>query len=366
MKNQSMIKTFTIALLFGALSLISWFGPQKDFSESERRPLAEEPTLTIETVLAGEFQKEFELYSVDHFPLRDHFRRAKALFSSYVFGKKDNNGLFVSEGHLSKIEYPENKEMKEHAANRFRYLYESYLKDKNVNIYLSVIPDKNYFLAEKNGYPSLDYSAFIADFKNQMEYASYIDVLPLLSIDDFYRTDSHWKQEEITDVAEFIGNAMGTDVKSEYMVNVLDVPFSGVYLGQSALPFAPDTIRYLTNNMLTSCQVNYFDSGKAEPGEIYNMEKAHGKDPYEMFLSGTSALIEIENPNSKTDKELVVFRDSYASSLVPLLTAGYRKITVVDIRYLQSKFLGNFISFDNQDVLFLYSTTLLNNSMSLR
>ena len=159
---------------------------------------------------------------------------------------------------------------------------------------------------------------------------------------------------------------MGTDVKSEYTVNTLEVPFSGVYLGQSALPIAPDTIRYLTNDMLSSCAVSYFDNGKAEPGEIYHMEKARGKDPYEMFLSGTCALIEIDNPNSKTDKELVVFRDSYGSSLVPLLTAGYRKITVVDIRYLQSNFLGNFISFDNQDVLFMYSTTLLNNSMSLR
>ncbi|MBQ3554004.1 MAG: hypothetical protein IJA08_04925 [Clostridia bacterium] len=366
MKNKHLLSTTIFALVLASLTFGCWFGPRAAYSESERRPLAEEPMLTIESVLSGEFQEAFELFSVDHFPFRDHFRSIKAMFSGYALGKKDNNGLFTVEGHISKLEYPENPEMKEHAANRFRYLYETYLKDTNAKIYLSVVPDKNYFLAEKNGYLSLNYPAFIEDFKTRMEYAEYIDILPLLSLDDFYRTDSHWKQEEITDIAEFIGNAMGTDVKSEYTVNTLDVPFSGVYLGQSALPFAPDTIRYLTNETLSACKVNYFDSGKAEPGEIYNMEKAHGKDPYEMFLSGTSALIEIENPNSKTDKELVVFRDSYGSSLVPLLAAGYQKITVVDIRYLQSSFLGNFISFDNQDVLFMYSTTLLNNSMSLR
>jgi len=96
------------------------------------------------------------------------------------------------------------------------------------------------------------------------------------------------------------------------------------------------------------------------------MEKAYGKDPYEMFLSGTSALIEIENPNAKSDKELVIFRDSYASSIAPLLVEGYSRVTLVDIRYIQSSFLGNFVEFDNQDVLFLYSTSLINNSTSMR
>ena len=366
MKNKNIILTVVFALMLGILSLICWFKPYTTYSESERRLLAEKPELTSETIMSGEFMSDFEKYTVDQFPARDKFRRIKALFSTYIYNKKDNNGLFVADGHVSKIEYPVNPEMVDYAEERFDYLFERYMKDKNVNVYLSVIPDKNYFLAKKNGYLSIDYDKFISDFNSRMEYMKYIDILPMLSIDDYYRTDSHWKQEELCDVAEFIAESMGADAKTQYTVNTLDNPFNGVYLGQSALPFASDTIKYLTNDVLDNCTVSYFDSGKAEAGEIYNMEKAYGKDPYEMFLSGTSALIEIDNPNAKTDKELVVFRDSYGSSLVPLLVAGYSKVTVVDIRYLQSDFLGNFIEFDNQDVLFLYSTTLLNNSMAMR
>jgi hypothetical protein len=96
------------------------------------------------------------------------------------------------------------------------------------------------------------------------------------------------------------------------------------------------------------------------------MEKSTGKDPYEMFLSGTSPLITIENPDIRTSKELILFRDSFGSSMAPLLAQGYKKITVVDIRYMQSSFLGNFIEFTDQDVLFLYSTTLINNSTAMR
>lgn len=366
MKNKGIISAIIFALVIGGLALCCWLKPHTAYSESERRLLAEKPEITLDRVASGEFMAEFEKYTVDQFPLRDTFRRVKAMFATYIFGKKDNNGLFAADGHISKLEYPVNPDMVDYAQEKFDYLYETYMKDKDVNIYLSIIPDKNYFLAEKNGYPSIDYDKFISDFKDRMDYMEYIDVLPMLSLDDYYRTDSHWKQESIQDIAEFVAKSMGTDASAEYTVNTLNKPFEGVYLGQSALPFAADTIKYLTNDILSGCKVSYFDSGRAEPGDIYNMEKAYGKDPYEIFLSGTSAFIEIENPHAKTEKKLVVFRDSYGSSFVPLLTLGYSKITVIDIRYIQSSFLGNFMEFDNQDVLFLYSTTLLNNSMSMR
>ena len=97
-------------------------------------------------------------------------------------------------------------------------------------------------------------------------------------------------------------------------------------------------------------------------GSIYNMEKKSGKDPYEIFLSGPRSLITIENPNCKSDKELVIFRDSFGSSIAPLLSEGYAKITLVDIRYLPVERIGNYINFKDQDVLFLYSTSVLNHS----
>ena len=65
-------------------------------------------------------------------------------------------------------------------------------------------------------------------------------------------------------------------------------------------------------------------------------------------------------------KELIVFRDSYGSSLVPLLIEGYKKITVVDIRYVSSRILNNYIKFKDQDVLFMYSILTINNSFSIR
>ena len=64
---------------------------------------------------------------------------------------------------------------------------------------------------------------------------------------------------------------------------------------------------------------------------------------------------------------LVVFRDSFGSSLIPLLAEGYGTVYAVDIRYIASDALQRVVSFpQGADVLFLYSTTVLHNSITLK
>ena len=192
----------------------------------------------------------------------------------------------------------------------------------------------------------------------------YIYITKELEIEDFYKTDTHWREENIVDVAEKIGKEMGTNVKVEYDVKTLENDFYGVYYGQSALPLEAEEIKYLTNDVLKNC--NVFDYQNNKEISVYDMEKAEGKDPYEMFLGGPLSLVTIENEKAKTDKELIIFRDSFGSSIAPLLVEGYKKITLVDIRYMHPNLLENYIEFNSQDVLFLYSTSVLNNSETIK
>ena len=121
---------------------------------------------------------------------------------------------------------------------------------------------------------------------------------------------------------------------------------------------------YLTNDVLEQCQVYHVETD--ETLGIYDEDKLTGRDPYEFFLSGSTAIAMIENPNCTTGRELVVFRDSYGSSMVPLLVQSYSKVTVIDTRYVNPDLIGDYVEFENQDVLFLYSTLLLNNSETMR
>ena len=363
-KTKHIVITTVMVAFFLVISVFAWVKPSDEFSASERRKLAQFPELSFKTVISGGFMSSFENYTLDQFPLRDKFRTLKALVALNVFNQSANNDIYVVDGFASKIEYPLNEESVERAGDRFRYVYEKYLKDTNTKNYLSIIPDKNYFLGTENGYLSIDYDKMISLLRENTDFLKYIDITKELEIEDFYKTDTHWREENIVDVAEKIGKEMGTNVKAEYDVKTLENDFYGVYYGQSALPLEAEEIKYLTNDILKNCKV--FDYQNNKEISVYDMEKAEGKDPYEMFLGGPLSLVTIENPNAKTDKELIIFRDSFGSSIAPLLVEGYKKITLVDIRYIHPNLLENYIEFNSQDVLFLYSTSVLNNSETIK
>ncbi len=360
---KNIVTSVVMVVLLLGLSLFSWFKPVTEFSLSERRLLAKFPVITADKIFSGKFMTDFESYSVDQFPLRDTFRTWKALANKYIFAMSDNNGIYYKDGYLSKTEYPMNEDKITLAGEKFKFVYDKYLKDANVNAYLAVVPDKNYFLNEGERL-SFDYDEFAKQMQSATPFLTYIDIFDTLSLDSFYKTDTHWRQEEIIGTAKKIATQMGVELKCEYTENTLKNEFFGVYHGQSALPIDGEELKYLTNSHTENAVV--FDYQNNKEMSVYDMEKAIDKDPYEMFLGGSLSLITIENENAATDKHLVLFRDSFGSSIAPLFIEGYKKITVVDIRYIQPAVIGNFIDFENADVLFLYSTLVLNNSETIK
>ncbi len=363
-KTKSIISFAIIAAFFLTMVTACWVIPSKDYSDSERRNLAQLPKVELKALLDGSFMTKFEKYTQDQFPLREQFRTLKAMTSYYVFRQLDNNDIYIKNGYAAKIEYPLNDKSLDHAASRFEYVYKKYMEGKASNVYLSIVPDKSYFLADKGGYLKMDYEKLVSVMKDKMTYAQYIDIMNTLEISDYYKTDTHWRQEKLVDTAAALAKGMGVSLSGQYRENTLDNLFYGVYYGQAALPMPAETIKYLTSDILDNCIVTNYET--MQKTTVYDMEKAYGKDPYQMFLSGSISLMTIENPNATTDKELIIFRDSFGSSITPLLVEGYAKITLVDIRYIIPDRLGGFVNFEGSDVLFLYSTLVLNNSETIQ
>ena len=362
-KNILVSASFVAFVGLGAL--VSILTPSKESSDSERRKLEQFPDITVKSVLNTSFMKDFEKYTLDQFPLRDTFRRIKSLAHYYVFGQKDNNDIYLVDGVVSKLEYPLHENSVSGAAKKFESIYQKYFQPHGTKAYYSLIPDKNYFLAEKNGYPAMDYERLLALVSDNISSLSYIDIFPYLTIEDYYCTDTHWKQEAILDVADVLLKGMSAEFEEINYTSNVHNPFYGVYYGQAALPMKPDTLTYLTNDTLDNCTVYDHETGKN--GGIYDLSELKSSDPYEVYLYGAAALLTIENTNEESDRELVIFRDSFGSSIAPLLMKGYSKITLVDIRYISSEYLGQMIDFSKtDDVLFLYSTMVLNNATMLK
>lgn len=357
-KRKNICIVAPLAFLLFGLTVAGILKPDAAYSETERRVLRGFPEVSGERLDSGKFMSEFEEYAQDQFPGRELFLKVKANGMRYLFGQKDNDGLYKAGGYLAKLEYPMNEARLNRSMTVQQELYDSYLENTDCRIYMALIPDKNYYLAPEYGYPTMDYGEYVETVKANTSYATYIDLFDTLNLDCYYRTDPHWRQECLLPVAEVLKRGMNLSGTSQYDVVELPDPFYGAYYDQVGLCAEPDTLCYLTSETLESCVVTSFDTGTAKEAFLYDMEKAGGRDPYEMFLSGSDALLVVENPGAETDRELVIFRDSFGSSLAPLLVEDYSKITLVDLRYMRSEALEEFVEFQNQDVLFLYSTLI--------
>ena len=273
------------------------------------------------------------------------------------------SAYYVKDGYAAKTDYPLNTTSVAYASSCIQNICSTYLSE-DANVYLSVIPDKNYFLADGTDIPRLDYDALVNQLTADNSGLKYIDIFDTLSIEDYYKTDPHWRQEKIQPVAQTLAEKMGAELTDEYTVTEADAPYCGAYYGKTEEQLEAEPLYYLESDLLSGCSVYNFET--SETMGVYDTALLHGKDAYEVFLSGSRSLLTIEHPSAQTDKELIIFRDSFGSSLAPLLVSGYSKITLVDIRYISSARLGQFIDFDGQDVLFIYSTLVLNNSSTMK
>ncbi len=363
MKKKHKWVCILFAALLGAGFFMAVFSPKKAVLFSERRKLSPKPNFSLESYLNGSYMKEFEAYVVDTFPGREMFRRGKALWEKNVLNKKDYHKIYQAQGHLVAMDYPYHPSSVKKASKRFSWIIKECLNEKNKGYY-SVIPDKNYFLAEKSGHLAYEYEELVSQLKQEMGSLQYIDIFPTLTIDDYYKTDVHWKQEEIVDTSQKLLNRMGIFTSCEYEKKEVKAPFYGVYYGQLALPVGGDKMQYLLSEDMKDVRVYDMENQRRIP--LYDLSKTEGKDAYEMFTGGPVSIVTIENPNADTQKKLILFRDSFGSSIAPLLLSGYREITLVDIRYLSVFQLKKYIEFTDQDVLFLYSSYVLNHSETIK
>lgn len=354
--TKNFIITIGFCLIIVAAFIVNILTEDKEISLTERRKLTAFPEISISKLLKGETTGKFEDYTVDQFVGRDTFRTIKAFFSTNLYKQKDNNKLFEKNGAIYKMEYPLNEANIERSASKINLVYNTYLKD--MNVYYAIIPDKNYYL-ENDDHLKFDYDKLKQIMGSKLTSLKYIDIWDDLKLEDYYKTDIHWRQENLQDVVETIRTNMNLElVESNY--EKVDVgEFYGTYYGQIPGNFDADKMYILTNNIIKNCTTYNYETKQV--GKVYDTKTS--QDKYDIYVSGATPIISIENENATTSKELLLFRDSFGSSISPLLTENYSKITLIDLRYISSKMLDQFIEFKDQDVLFLYSTVVLNQNI---
>ena len=259
----------------------------------------------------------------------------------------------------------------ERAMGKFAALVESYCTEEN-RVVFAMVPSKSSFLPAGT-VPAPDETALFEMVSDKCDFATFVDLRDALTLSDYYRTDPHWRQECLGNVLMELGAALEfeTDTTDDsdvpltenWTAETLTTDYIGVYGDEvDGVPAEPMTV--LHHPSMDAMVVRNGETGEEMP--LYDTAKLTERDPYELFAGGPLSIVTIENTAAENDRHLVVVRDSFASALLPLLAQSYAKVTAVDIRYMMSTMVGNFVDFTNADVLFLYSSTVVNNSITLK
>lgn len=355
MKRKASIATAAVflAVLFG-FSLLHLALPDRELSRSERRRLAQLPPLS------SGFSDKLEEYMLDQFPLREQLRTVNSLVRLYGLGQADIHGIYLQGGGAFRMDGPLQEKQVRHAAAVFSAVREIYFP--SLPSHYVIVPDKN--AKAETSRPRLDTETLRGIVREALPGMTEIDIWDLLSADDYYKTDPHWRQERLLPVAAAICEALGADAPGTFTEKTLS-PFYGAYYGQAALPMAPDTLTYLESADTKAAEVTGPELDGAQP--VYRPELLDGTDGYDVFLSGAQAVLTVTSPNVHNGRHLVLFRDSFGSSLAPLLLGSFERITLVDLRYISAARLADYADLsDATDVLYLCSTAVWNNGGTLR
>lgn len=273
----------------------------------------------------------------------------------------DENGMYEVQGQWFEAMPELDEDSVLSFTNRLNAYISQSLTPEN-QVYYGAIPDKSWYVPD-SGWPTLDHSRLAEILRENIQGAAEIDLTPALSLEDYYQTDRHWRQERLQSVLDTLGDAMGFSVKlSDFTENTI-TPFHGSFEKKLKNP-PEEPFLYLTGGALDSVSISSYQYPELQ--EVYDLPKLESENTYDVFLGGISPIVTLTNPSAESQRELVIFGDSYSSSLAPLLCGEYRTVTIVDLRFIFSSLLPDLLTFTNQDVLFLYSDWILNNSAMLR
>lgn len=233
---------------------------------------------------------------------------------------------------------------------------------ESASTYFAAVPGKQYYINDRLENP-FNYEKMNSILTENIKSAEIINLYNALTLEDYCKSDIHWKQEKLSGVLNALGEKIGfSSDLSLYKQNEI-ADFKG-YFAQKVEGVEGESIAYLTSDVTDGASVDHFTV--KDFGGIYNEAMLSGKDPYTFFLSGAAPLITITNNTAEAEKELVIFGDSYTLSIAPLMLEHYKSITIVDLRLMSAKLLDEYVDFENKDVLMLYSDAVINESLMLK
>ena len=349
MKNR-LPDILTVALFCGIVFLLSAafvLLPAKDFSPDENRALEQKPEFTASRLFDGSLTSDVNGWFSDQFPARGFFLKLRAAAETALF-KRENNGVIDGDGIYAVRSFNARYSRRLESRDTDGF-YEEAVKAQLENIgklgerldipLYTVIPPRTVDIAagDLRGYsPVGDITACIRE--SIPKSAGYIDTFtPLKAAYDageyvYYRTDHHWTAHgayiAYTAVMQSLGNGANIIPESEFTAETVD-GFVGTTGARAQFPFMlTDTLTLMTRADDGEYEVTA--DGKPIDGFFVRKWLAES-DKYSVYLDGTHGVTTVRRAGGGQRKTLLIYKDSFANSLIPYLAREY-DIIALDLK----------------------------------
>lgn len=340
--NGKKLLAVLFAVVLVALPLITAFSKKDSFSEWENRNLAEFPSFSGDSLLDKSFMNGFDEYISDHFIGRNFWVQVKSKLELLTMKKENNSILLTTKGSLvEELKTPSDKYVGSNINGILKYAE----NNPDTKVYAAIAPTACDIYSDTLPYGKTTWSQKkeIDSFYSEVGDKVYgIDIYtPLISKKDqyiYYNTDHHWTSLGAYYAYQQIATALDFKPyeKTQFDIEHASNEFFGTYSSKSNIKTDPDTIDLYTHASsdfkITEVTVN---TGKETTvrDDIYFREWLNKKDKYSVFLGQVQPEVTIKT-NVQNDKKLLMFKDSYAHSLIPFLSLHYSEIKLIDLRYV--------------------------------
>lgn len=362
------ISAFIVTVILFLVSLLSLAGKDREYSENENRYLTTKPALSWSSLFDGKFMDDAEAYLSDQFLLRDKLVSTRTNIDVF-FGKREINDVYIGKKHFL-FEKPSayNDARVKKTTDAMNNLK---ARNEGVNTYIAIAPNSSEILKDylPSKAPVPDQTEQIKKIYQSLPGYTSVDLCtPLKNSstpqDLYYKTDHHWTASAVSIAYNEIKRTMDLESGTyEYKNLPVTNSFQGTLASSAGIFSAKDTISIPTCPSDTMYRVTYVEEQRVTT-TVFDQSKLNGKSKYEVFFGGNYAQVVIET-NSSSERVLMVVKDSYANSLIPLLIPHFKKIIVVDPRYYNDNIQNIIDSEGVTDCLWLYNCNTFLNDTSI-
>ena len=361
-----------LGLFFAAFLIIAFvvniIMPDRKMSSVENRSLQTFPRPSISAIVDGSFGSSLTDWYSDQFVGRNTFIHLRYITLRMMGHKKIDDVYLCHNRLIEENAKPNNKQLKRNlkAMNEFSKRHD------DVTYYFMLIP--NAVDVQHSRLPMFsnaeDQKEIMDEiYKTLEEPIQKIDVRETMNSHKkdyiYYKTDHHWTTLGAFYAYQQASKVMGVDgvKKSDYTDYIVSTNFKGTLSNKTGSVGVRDEIHIFVKKKLNDYYV-FDDATKEKSGSMYVSKSLRTNDKYTVFLGGNKGIQHIQCDN-KSDKHLLIIKDSYANEYVQFLLSDYRTITIVDPRYytddIERVIQDDYVT----DVLFLYNTNTFVQDTSL-